>query len=283
MTYKIQWGILEKRKEVFIILYNTFIQNSGTCLKQYFFDNKLPLSTNQFSFNKTNIESYKQMYLNQRKSSPDDLKEYIYDLENTCKECKSFHRTKTQSYNHSKNVATGIFLEHKFLNFLNERINFNAELTTTFQLVDFKGNEIPQDKIKIFPDISILDEQRYLVAFIELKYHSAPFIKAKDYTGYYCYEGSLSMDVLKVKNQLNQLNQHFPETPTFYLHWIDFPCIKGFFIESSFQVTESLENPVLFSKATQYNEKKTNAHKFYTDFYTLTTLDEFINFLNLDI
>lgn len=223
------------------------------------------------------------MYLSQKKVSPDILKENIIGLNATCKKCKSFHSTKTLKYNHQKNVATGIFLEQVFVNFLNQHTYLNAVLTTNLILVDNQKNQIPQDKIKIFPDIAILNKNQALVAFIELKYHSAPFIKAKDYTGSYCYEGSLSMDVLKVKKQLKYLEIFFSETPTFYLHWVDFPCIKGFFMESSFQVTESLKNSVRYSKATQHSEKKTNAHKFYSNLYTMTSLDEFITFLNINV
>ena len=53
----------------------------------------------------------------------------------------------------------------------------------------------------------------------------------------YCYEGSVTLDYKKIISQLDIIESDL-ERPVFYLHWIDFPCLKGVFFETSEQVKD---------------------------------------------
>ena len=61
-------------------------------------------------------------------------------------------------------------------------------------------------------------------------------------TGRYCYEGSATLDYRKIKKQLELIENNELDAPVFYVHWIDYPCLKGVFYETSDQVKTFLES-----------------------------------------
>ncbi|MBR0444044.1 MAG: hypothetical protein IJK14_01525, partial [Clostridia bacterium] len=55
----------------------------------------------------------------------------------------------------------------------------------------------------------------------------------------YCYEGSATLDYKKIERQLELIEKGL-DAPIFYVHWIEYPCLKGIFFETSEQVKQYL-------------------------------------------
>jgi hypothetical protein len=114
-------------------------------------------------------------------------------------------------------------------------------------------------KNKKLPDIMVLDKTRNIKAYIELKYHSAPFMLSWKLIGREPYEGSITMDSDKLKKQLIEIDSEL-ERPVYFVHWVDFPDLKGVFFNTNEQIKEYLEK-----QAIQFNRKeRTGDYKLET-------------------
>ena len=81
------------------------------------------------------------------------------------------------------------------------------------------------------PDCKVLKADGTVAAYFEVKFHGAPFVCALQKTGRYCYEGSATLDYKKIEKQLAIIDKL--DAPVFYVHWIEYPCLKGVFFETS--------------------------------------------------
>lgn len=190
-----------------------------------------PTYGTQFEFHKLNSQCNQKMY---EELSPNEIyparQSYfseISDLEVECKKCwKYFMRPRNKSVK-SLDVQFGKQLEEIFITYLKTlRINvIRADL-----------------KDRRYPDLLVLDSSKEIIAYIELKYHAAPFLLTyKMREGRECYEGSLTLDKKKIVKQLEIFESEI-ERPVFYVHWVDFPCIKGIFFQTSEQLQDMLAN-----------------------------------------
>ena len=82
---------------------------------------------------------------------------------------------------------------------------------------------------KKLPDIQVLDKTRNISAYIEVKYHGAPFMLSHKILGRENYEGSITMDTKKLRNQIIECESEIPDRPVYILHWVDFHHLKGIF------------------------------------------------------
>jgi hypothetical protein len=161
---------------------------------------------------------YELMYLRIRDNpgpipSREELQGQIPSLKKTCRACENFFLNCRTYMWKDEDVEIGKRFERPTREWLNSR-----------GILVFPANEIDPR----LPDIGIKNRYEKVAAFLEVKYHNAPFINARHHVSKdtECYEGSLTIDVGKMKNQIAIAKRLYPEAPLLILHWVDFPCIK---------------------------------------------------------
>ena len=136
----------------------------------------------------------------------------------------------------------------------------------------------------------VLDRTRNISAYIELKYHNAPFMLSWRLTNREPYEGSVTLDTVKIKKQLIEIESEL-ERPVFFVHWLDFPDLKGIFFNTNEQIKQYLlDESVQFNRKERegdFKEKKTGeifakvgyTEKFYPPLHEMGDFSELINLL----
>ncbi len=187
-----------------------------------FFQN-VQIFSNQFKWNEYNAECYRLMYSENREdniASVKELKTQIPELKDLCKQCSSFFIPARNRSLPRYDVIMGQQHEEALMEFLSHK------LTTQVLRADEEDRHMPDCKV-LRPDGTV-------AAYFEVKFHGAPFVCALQKTGRYCYEGSATLDYKKIENQLEIIKTL--DAPVFYVHWIEYPCLKGVFYETSDQV-----------------------------------------------
>ena len=165
-------------------------------------------------------------------------------------------------------VQLGILLENIIIDFLKKKFHINA-------LHGDKSN-------KKYPDCMVLSKDKGIVAYFEVKYHSAPFIMAYKNINRWCYEGSATFDQKKIIQQLELIDSDI-QLPTFYLHWIDYPCLKGLFFETNEQVKDYIYKAE-FERKEREGDLSKNPRSIYLDkvfapLLSMGTFEEFVSIL----
>jgi len=208
-------------------LYKGLINFGKDRITEYF--KNVTLFESQFKHSELNHGCYKEMYDSLEPSEQYPARQTFFDkipdLENECKKCwKYFLKERNKSVK-GLDVQLGKLLEEIFIEFFK---------TQSINIVraDLKNRR--------YPDLLILDSSKEIIGYIELKYHAAPFVWAfKKRPGRECYEGSLTLDKEKVAKQLKIIFSEL-DRPVFYVHWVDFPCMKGIFYQTSEQLHDIL-------------------------------------------
>lgn len=242
-----------------------------------FFKN-VKLFDNQFSYKSDfNNTCYKAMYDENHQDSiksVKELKEEIPELANICKQCGPYYMQPRNKSIKGLDVQLGRFLEQCLMEFMTDKLKLKA---------------LPADsKNKSYPDCMVLDGSRGIIAYFEVKYHGAPFITANHKINRWCYEGSATLDFKKIVKQLELIESDL-DRPTFYLHWIDYPCLKGLFFETADQVKNNIyENGVEFEREDREGDykivneiplKKGYLKKIYSPLLEMGSFDEWIQIL----
>jgi hypothetical protein len=172
----------------------------------------------QFQLKEFNYDCYSKIYLKKDMgiNKRQDYFKLIKNLESTCKDCWKFYLNPRNKSIKGMDIQLGKKFQEKLCNFLNEKEIICAE-------GDIKN--------KIYPDNLVKDINGDKKAYLEIKYQSAPWIFAyreKD-TNRECYEGSPAIDIKKLENQWNLVENGEIKVPIYYVFWLDFPCIKGVF------------------------------------------------------
>ena len=209
------------------ILYKGLITLGKERTTEYF--KNVELFESQFKYGEINHGCFKEMYetleANDTYPARQDFFEKIPYLEDECKKCyKYFMKPRNKSVK-GLDVQLGKLLEEIFIEyFKTQSINIiRADL-----------------KNRRYPDLLILDSSKEIIGYIELKYHATPFLLTyRMRPGRECYEGSLTLDKEKVAKQLKIIFSEL-DRPVFYVHWVDFPCMKGIFYQTSEQLHEIL-------------------------------------------
>lgn len=245
----------------------------ASCKERFdvFFAN-VPVFENQFTWSDFNAKCYDAMYVNntyENIAEVKNIKESILKLKDICKKCGEFYIPERNKSIPKYDVILGKQHEEALMEFL------TAKLGAKTERADLQNRSLPDCKI-LKPDGST-------AAYFEVKFHGAPFVRALYLTGRYCYEGSATLDYKKIKKQLELLDNNELDAPVFYAHWIDYPCLKGVFYETSEQVKEFLlSGEEEFSRNLREGDNdKANKSIYLKKIYSpLLNMGDFDSFLN---
>ena len=201
-----------------------------SCRERFYeFFKNVSIFENQFSWSDFNLHCYDSMYLNNSYSdiaTVKSLKEEIPELKEKCKKCGQFFIPARNKSIPKYDVILGKQHEEALMSFLASKLDAKVERA------DLGNRSLPDCKVSK-PDGSV-------AAYFEVKFHGAPFVMALNLTGRFCYEGSATLDYKKIEKQLVLINDEM-DAPVFYVHWIEYPCLKGVFYETSNQVQEYIK------------------------------------------
>jgi hypothetical protein len=200
--------------------------------------------------------------------------EKIPGLQDECKKCWKFYLSPRNKSIKKYDVIYGKKYENIFINFL-------MKMSITSVKADKKD--------AVLPDNLILDKSKNTLAYYEVKYHNAPFVWVyKNMKGRECYEGSITLDYEKVKRQIGEIRK-LTDLPVLYLHWVDFPCIKGIFYMTLEDTQKELELGVDFERnaregdyiiSSKGKKKVGYQKKFYPSILKMKNLEDFIRLFN---
>ena len=236
-----------------------------------FFKN-VPTFDNQLHYDNFNNLCFDKMYKNNNNDDPKrvkDLKEEIVDLKDTCKKCGQYYMNPRNKSHIKYDVIMGQFFENILIDYFTNHLKIKATHGD-------KSN-------KKYPDCMILGKDKGIIAYFEVKYHCAPFISVLQKINRYCYESSATLDVKKIERQIEIIESDI-ERPVFYIHWIDYPCLKGIFFESSEQVKNALISEKIFEREEREGDLEKNSQsvykeKIYSRLLDMGTIEEFVDMI----
>lgn len=232
------------------MLYKELLDFSKVRLEDFF--SNVSIFENQFTWSEYNSRLYKYMYEDNSYDAfytVKDLKELVPELKPLCKKCGNYFIPQRNKSIPKYDVIMGKQLEEILMDFLSLKLN------TKVIRADLQNRSLP--------DFKVLKSNGSIAAYFELKFHGAPFVNAIHFTGRYCYEGSATLDTKKIMKQLELIDDGL-DGPVFYIHWLEYPCLKGVFYETSEQVKEYLNSkPDQFKRAEREGDKDKNAKSIY--------------------
>lgn len=206
------------------MLYHELLEFSKPRLDEFL--KNVSLFENQFTCPPYHETCYRLMYEENTYdavASVKELKSKIPELTELCKKCAAFFIPARNKSLPQYDRILGKQHEELLMEFLSKKLHTNIE----------RGDL----QNRSYPDCRLLRADGSIAAYFEVKFHGAPFINALHYTKRYCYEGSATLDYEKVLKQLSLIKQEIT-VPVYYVHWIEYPCLKGIFCESAAQVKQ---------------------------------------------
>jgi hypothetical protein len=214
-----------------VTLYSKLLESCGD-IKDYTknVDTFTSEFSSQFEFQQLNNDCFKEMYI-KKQSKPIKRQDFfpkIKNLESTCKSCWGFYLDKRNESIKGLDIQFGKKFQIKILEFLNQ--------------LGFKCKKA--DDKKIYPDNVVLDPNGKIVAYLEIKYQSAPWLMAfRDKAGTKeCYESSPALDIKKLEQQWQLVKTGEIKQPIYYVYWLDFPCVKGIYFVSINEIYKEYES-----------------------------------------
>lgn len=257
-----------------IILYKSLLTFTENIKNEYL--KNVPIFENQLNFEEINELCYKKMYeditlRSSIKTTPELYKE-IPGLEELYKRARKFFLTPRNKSIKGLDVQLGKQFEEALINYLNSNKILAMRADT---------------KNRRLPDIQVLDKTRNIKAYIELKYHNAPFMLSWRLLNREPYEGSITLDTEKVQKQLIEIDAEL-ERPVYYVHWVDFPDLKGIFFNTNEQIEDYLNNnPIEFVRKEREGDFKVSdykiaakvgySEKFYPPLHEMGDFEELID------
>lgn len=231
-----------------VLLYKDLLRFAEK-IKSEFLKN-VPQFENQLSFEAINSICYEMMY----EKTPDKnsilTTQYLYEkipgLKELYQRARAYYLKPRNKSIKGLDVQLGNQFDQAMIDFLNSK-----------KIIAMRADT----KNKRLPDIMVLDRTRNIKAYIELKYHNAPFMLAWRLLGREPYEGSITLDTEKLKKQLVEIDSEL-ERPVYFVHWVDFPDLKGVFFNTNEQIKEYLnDNPVQFVRKERDGDLKQTEYK----------------------
>jgi hypothetical protein len=237
---------------------------------------------NHLIFNDVSESCYRELYSSIR--SPEEIKslshyyETIPELkELNAKAIKFFLKPRNKSVK-GLDVQLGNKYDEIFINFLRSQ-GIKAERA------DLKN--------KSLPDIMILDSTRNIKAYIEHKYHHAPFMLSHNILKRESYEGSITLDTKKLNKQIIEVESSLEGRPVFVVHWVDFHHLKGIFFNTLEQIKQYLdEDSTQFVRKDRPGDyklihkkklRKGYLEKFYPPLHEMGDFAELIEYLSPNV
>jgi hypothetical protein len=230
---------------------------------------------NQLTFSELNKECYFKLYA--EINSVDKIKPLssfyssIDGLEKLQSEAMKFFLKPRNNSIKGMDVQLGNKFDEIFINFLKKN-NIKAERA--------------DKKNKQLPDLMILDNTRNIKAYIEHKYHHAPFMLSHKLINRESYEGSITLDSKKIKKQIIEVESELDGRPVYIVHWVDFHHLKGIFFNTLEQIKYYLdENYNEFTRKSrpgdykivhQQKLKKGYLEKFYPPLHEMGDFSELL-------
>jgi hypothetical protein len=237
---------------------------------------------NQLTFNDLNKECYFKLYA--EINSIDKIKPLssfyssIEGLEKLQKDAMGFFLKPRNNSVKGMDVQLGNKFDEIFINFLKKN-NIKTERA--------------DKKNKQLPDLMILDSTRNIKAYIEHKYHHAPFMLSHKLINRESYEGSITLDSKKIKKQIIEVESELDGRPVYIVHWIDFHHLKGVFFNTLEQIKYYLmENDNEFTRKSREGDykivhqqklKKGYLEKFYPPLHEMGDFRELITKLSPNV
>ena len=225
---------------------------------------------NQFCWDELNAQCYECFYADNtydNMMSVDKAKRQIAGLSEMCEKCRDYFLPKRNESIPKYDVNLGNQMEEEIMAFLQNKLGTTVCRGDTENLS--------------YPDCKILKADGTVAAYFEVKYHAAPFVFSKKFTGRECYEGSATLDYGKMQKQLAFIEQEI-DVPVYYLHWIDYPCLKGIFYENSESVKKHMmQQHAEFARKKREGDAKKSAgarylSKIYSYLLDLKSFEEMI-------
>ena len=251
-----------------ILLYKELLKLSSSPIKEYL--KNVPTFENQLIFNELSEKCYQELYEN---INPEDiappLSEYfskINGLQEINKLAYSYYMRPRNKSIKGYDVQLGKKFEELFSDFLKlQKINVER--------ADLKNRSLP--------DLMVLDKTRNISAYLELKYHNAPFMLSHKIIKRESYEGSITLDTKKLKKQIIEVEANIVDRPVYIVHWVDFHHIKGIFFNTLEQIKDYLEIDSVEFKRKQRGEynlihKDKYTEKFYPPLHEMGNFEELI-------
>ena len=195
----------------------------------------------------------------------------ILGLEEECKECWKFYLNPRNKSIKKYDVLYGKKFETIFADFLND--------------IGIKSGKADA-KNTVLPDNFISNDEDKPIAYYEVKYHNAPFVWAYRYQpGRECYEGSITLDYEKVQKQIETI-RGITDLPVYYLHWVDFPCIKGIYYMDLEDTRKAMEDGIAYARKAREGDYITvnmdtkqvgYQNKFYPSLLHMKNLEQFVS------
>lgn len=254
------------------MLYEELLESCKEKFEEFFKNTKI--FDNQFTWNDYNSKLYNLMY---EQNSYDnfktvkDLKNEVPELKDLCKNCGAFFMPQRNKSIPKYDVILGKQHEESLMEFLSKKLGVKVERA------DLENRSLP--------DCKVLKKNGETAALFEVKFHGAPFVSALASMGRYCYEGSATLDHKKIEKQLKLIEEKEIKVPVYYVHWIEYPCLKGIFYETKEQVKEYIENQheVFERKERDGDELKTKTaiylKKMYSPLLKMNTFEDFLSTL----
>tara|TARA_R100001443_G_scaffold37771_2_gene51357 strand:+ start:477 stop:1331 length:855 start_codon:yes stop_codon:yes gene_type:complete len=237
--------------DISIALYQELLSHSGV-IKEFLknTDNFL----NRLKFEKVNMECYKSMYSNINSGDVIPPLDSFYDKIDGLKELndsayKFFMKPRNNSIK-ELDVQLGDKFDEVLINFLNQK-NIRASRA--------------DQKNKRLPDIKVLDKNKKIKAYIEHKYHNAPFMLSHKLIDRESYEGSITLDFKKIQNQIIVCESEIPDKPVYIVHWVDFHHLKGVFFNTLEQIKYYIQHNDTFTRKDRSGDYKLTKKIGYTE------------------
>lgn len=230
-------------------LYEELLRSCSEDLKTFFAN--VSVFENQFTWSGFSKSCYEHMYEKNSAGSirtVKELKEDIPELKEMCKKCGEFFMPARNESIPEYDVIMGQQLEEALMKFFSEKLSAGTGRA------DLENRSLP--------DCKIMRPDGTAAAYFEVKFHGAPFVAAWRFTGRYCYEGSATLDHKKIEKQLQLIEEL--DAPVYYIHWIEYPCLKGVFYESSEQVKNYISSQhEVFERMEREGDKQKSSSAVY--------------------
>ncbi len=226
--------------------------------------------SNRLQLEELNIECYKHMYTNIKSGDVIPPLTSFYEKIKGLRELNaSAYKFFTKKRNNSikgLDVQLGNKFDEVLINFLNKK--------------KIKASRADQ-RNKRLPDIKVIDRTKKIKAYIEHKYHNAPFMLSHRLINRESYEGSITLDLKKIQNQIIECNSEIPNTPVFIVHWVDFHHLKGVFFNTLEQINYYIKETDIFSRKDRigdynYTKKIGYTEKFYPPLHEMGDFNELL-------